>query len=155
MNIKKQIYKIISNACIYFTVAEFVILLIATGYSEIDPQSGGSVTMFLSLGSAALIFLAAFIMSAMNLVFKLDFSTPIKIMIHFIGSLVAYSFVFIMIPKAYNDFGAIFVRLGLFIVIYAVFLAIYGIVSSIKANKKADELEYSSQFGEFFTGKKH
>lgn len=154
MNVKKQIKKILSDACVYFTVAEFVLLLIATGYSEINPSSGGGVAMFLSLGSSALIFLACLIMSALNLVFRLDLSTATKVMIHFIGSLIAYGVVFIIIPGAYNDFGAIFVRLGVFVVIYAVIAGIAGIVASVKNNKKADELEYESQFGEFFTKKK-
>ena len=154
MNIKKQIKKIISDACVYFTAAEFVILLVATGFSEMNPESGGGIAMFLSLGSAALIFLACLIMSALNLVFRLDLSTATKVMIHFIGSLIAFGVVFIIIPGVWNDFGAIFVRLGIFAVIYAVIAGIAGIVASVKNNKKADELEYESQFGEFFTGKK-
>lgn len=153
MNVKKQIKKILSDACVYFTIAEFVLLLIATGFSEIDPEAGGGIAMFLSLGSATLIFSACLIMSLLNLVFRLDLSTALRVMIHFIGSLAAYSVVFIIIPKAYNDFGAIFVRLGVFVVIYAIIAAVAGIVASINNNKKADELEYQSQFGEFFTGK--
>lgn len=154
MNIKKQIKKIISDACVYFTAAEFVILLVATGFSEMNPESGGGIAMFLSLGSASLIFLACLIMSALNLVFRLDLSAATKVMIHFIGSLIAFGVVFIIIPGVWNDFGAIFVRLGIFAVIYAVIAGIAGIVASVKNNKKADELEYESQFGEFFTGKK-
>ena len=154
MNIKKQIKKIISDACVYFTAAEFLLLLIATGFSEIDPSSGGGAAMFLSLGSSALIFAACLIMSALNLVFRLEFSTAIKVLIHFIGSLIAYTVVFIIIPGVWNDFGAIFVRLGVFAVIYAVIASVAGIVNSVKINRRADELEYESQFGEFFTGKK-
>ena len=154
MNAMKQIKKILSDACVYFTAAEFLILLIATGFSEIDPTSGGGVGKFLSLGSAALIFAACLIMSALNLVFRLDFSTAVKVLIHFIGSLIAYSVVFIVIPGVWNNFGAIFVRLGVFAVIYAVIAGIAGIVASVKKNRKADDLEYESQFGEFFTTKK-
>ena len=154
MNVKKQIKKILSDACVYFTVAEFVLLFIATGFSEIDPSSGGGVAMFLSLGSSALIFAACLIMSALNLVFRLELGTAVKVLIHFIGSLIAYSVVFIIIPGVWNDFGAIFVRLGVFAVIYAVIAAIAGIIASIKNNRKADDLEYESQFGEFFTTRK-
>ena len=110
--------------------------------------------MFLSLGSSALIFAAWLIMSALNLVFRLEFSTAIKVLIHFIGSLIAYTVVFIIIPGVWNDFGAIFIRLGGFAVIYAVIASVAGIVNSVKINRRADELEYESQFGEFFTGKK-
>ncbi len=154
MNFKKQLKRIISNACIYFTAAEFAILFIATGFAELDPAAGGGTAMFLSLGSTSLILLACFLMSALNLVFKLDFSTPIRVLIHFIGSLISYSLVFIIIPGVWNDFGSIFVRLGVFVVLYAVIAAICAIVASIKNNRKADELEYESQFGEFFTKKR-
>ena len=70
------------------------------------------------------------------------------------GSLIAYSVVFIVIPGVWNNFGAIFVRLGVFAVIYAVIAGIAGIVASVRNNRKADDLEYESQFGEFFTTKK-
>ena len=68
--------------------------------------------------------------------------------------LIAYSVVFIVIPGVWNNFGAIFVRLGVFAVIYAVIAGIAGIVASVRNNCKADDLEYESQFGEFFTTKK-
>ena len=154
MNLKKQIGKIISDACVYFTAAEFAVLVIAAGFAELDPASGGGAGKFLSLGSAALILLACLIMSALNLVFRLELSGSIKVMLHFIGSLIAFGVVFIIIPGAWTDFGAIFVRLGVFIVVYAVIAAIAVIVNSVKKNRKADELEYESQFGEFFRGKK-
>ena len=74
-------------------------------------------------------------------------------LIHFIGTTVAYSLVFIVIPGVYNDFGAIFVRLGVFVIIYAVGLLIGVIVTSSKRNHRADSIEYESQFGEFFDKK--
>lgn len=154
MNLKKELKRIISDTCIYFTAAEFLILLIAAGYSEIDPESGGGAAMFLSLGSAALILLACFLMSALKLIFKLEYSTPIRVMLHFIGALLAYSLVFIIIPGVWNDFGAIFVRLGVFVLLYALIAGIAAIFASIKHNRRADELEYESQFGEFFTKKR-
>ena len=57
MNLKKQIGKIISDACVYFTAAEFAVLFIAAGFAELDPSSGGGAGECLSLGSAALILL--------------------------------------------------------------------------------------------------
>lgn len=154
MNLKKQIGKIISDACVYFTAAEFAVLLIATGFAELDPAAGGGAAKFLSLGSAALILLACLIMSALNLVFRLDLSGSVRLLLHFIGSLIAFGVVFIIIPGAWNDFAAIFVRLGAFVVVYAVIAAIAVIVKSVKNNRRADELEYESQFGEFFSNRK-
>ena len=153
MNLFRRIRKIISDACVYFTVAEFFVLLVATGFSELDPEAGGGVGKFLSLGAAALIFLGCLILSLLNLVFRLDLSSSLRVLIHFIGTSIAYSLVFIVIPGAYNDFGAIFVRLGVFVVIYAIGLLIGIIVTSAKRNRRADTIEYESQFGEFFDKK--
>mgnify|MGYP000885552112 CR=1 FL=1 len=92
-------------------------------------------------------------MSVLNLTFKLDLSFSLRLLIHFIGSLFAYGIVFIIIPGAWNDFSSIFVRLGVFAVIYFVIAFIAVIVRSVRNNRRAEELEYESQFGEFFGGK--
>lgn len=154
MKIYKTLKKIISDACVYYTAAEFAVLLIAAGFSEMSPEAGGGVGMFLSLGASALIFLACLIMSALNLVFRLDLSLALRILIHFIGSLAAYAVVFIIIPGVWNDFTAIFVRLSVFAVLYVIIALIALLVRSIIINRRADELEYESQFSEFNTRKK-
>ncbi|MCI8388453.1 MAG: DUF3021 family protein [Clostridiales bacterium] len=154
MNIYKHIKKILSDACIYFTAAEFVLLLIATGFSEMSPEAGGEAAMFLSIGSTALIFVACLIMSSLNLIFKAELSSSLRLLIHFIGSLIAYSVVFIIIPGAWRDFTAIFVRLGVFVILYLIIALVAMIIKSIKAGRRADKLEYESQFGEFFSHKK-
>ena len=147
MKFMKEIKKILSDACVYFTASEFVLLAVAA------PENGGTVGRFLSLGAAGMIFAACLMMSALNLVFRLELSGALKVLIHFTGSLIAFSLVFIVIPKAYADFGAIFVRLGIFAVLYAVIAVIVLIVRGIAANRRSDDLEYESQFGEFFSGK--
>lgn len=154
MKIYKTLKKIISDACVYYTAAEFAVLLIATGFSETSPEAGGGVGMFLSLGASALIFLACLIMSALNLVFRLDLSMSLRILIHFIGSLAAYAVVFIIIPGVWNDFAAIFVRLSVFAVLYVIIALIALLVRSVIINRRADELEYESQFSEFNSRKK-
>lgn len=154
MKIYKTLKKIISDACVYYTAAEFAVLLIAAGFSEMSPEAGGGVGMFLSLGASALIFLACLIMSALNLVFRLDLSLALRILIHFIGSLAAYAVVFIIIPGVWNDFTAIFVRLSVFAVLYVIIALIALLVRSIIINRRADELEYESQFSEFNSRKK-
>lgn len=151
MKILKEIKKIISNACVYFTAAEFFILIIASAYSGSAPEKGGAVGQFLSLGAAALIFAACAMFSVLNLVFRLELSTPVKVFLHFAGSLLAFSLVFVFIPKAYTDFGAMFVRLGIFAIIYAVVAAVVFLVRSARSKKRSDELEYESQFGDFMS----
>lgn len=153
MNIFKKLKKILSDACVYFTAAEFLLLFAASSYSKISPESGGGVGMFLSLGSSALILLACIIMSSLNLTFKLDLSAALRLLIHFLGSLAAFGLVFVIIPGVWNDLTAIFVRLGIFAVLYLVIAFIVIIIRSIGLNRRTEELEYESQFGEFYSGK--
>ena len=136
MKFMKEIKKILSDACVYFTASEFVLLAVAAAFGQTSPEKGGTVGRFLSLGAAGMIFAACLMM-----------------LIHFTGSLIAFSLVFIVIPKAYSDFGAIFVRLGIFAVLYAVIAVIVLIVRGIAANRRSDDLEYESQFGEFFSSR--
>lgn len=153
MKFMKEIKKILSDACVYFTASEFVLLAVAAAFGQTSPEKGGTVGRFLSLGAAGMIFAACLMMSALNLVFRLGLSGTLKVLIHFTGSLIAFSLVFIVIPKAYADFGAIFVRLGIFAVLYAVIAVIVLIVRGIAANRRSDDLEYESQFGEFFSSR--
>ena len=149
MNIIKTIRKIIGDACTYFTAAQFFLLLIVTGYREIAPQDGGTAALYLSLGSAALIFAACLIMSALNLVWRLDYSVSLRILIHFIGSLIAFAVVFIIIPGVWNNIAQILVRSLVFTAVYLIIMFIVLIVNSILNNKRTETFEYESQFGEF------
>ena len=135
----------------YFTAAEFFILIIASAYSASAPEKGGAVGQFLNLRAAALIFASCLIFSALNLIFKLELSVPVKVFLHFAGSLLAFSIIFIFIPNAYSDFGAMFVRLGLFAIVYAVIAVIVFIVRAVQGRNRSDELEYESQFGDFMS----
>ena len=147
MNFFKEFKKIIYNMCLYFTAAEFFVLLISAGFSEISPEQGGTVGMFLSLGSSALLLLACLVMSVLNLIWKTEYKKPIKILFHFLGTLVAYSFIFIVIPRAYTSAPQIFARLFVFAVIYLVIAFVVLVISSIKKIKKSERTEYEAQFG--------
>ncbi len=147
MNFFKEFKKIIYNMCLYFTAAEFFILLVSTALSEISPEQGGTVGMFLSLGSSVLLLLACFIMSALNLIWRLEYKAPVKILLHFFGTLVAYSFIFIIIPGAYTRAAQIFARLFVFAVLYLVIAFTVLVVSSIKKIRKSEKTEYEAQFG--------
>ncbi len=148
MLIIKQLRQTLYSACLYFTIAEFLLLFIATGYSEMNPEAGGTIGMFLSLSSAALIFLACLIMSALNLIFKLDYSLSVRVLFHFLGSLIAYAIVFILIPRTF-DIAQILVRIIIFAAVYLIIAFVALIVASMLKNKRTDHLEYEAQFGEF------
>jgi len=144
MNRLKTVKKIIYSACVYFTVAVFVILGIAT-----FAKLAGSAS-FLSLGSMALLFVACLIMSALNLVWKLDYSITVRTLLHFLGSFFTYAIAFIVIPKAYTNAGQVAVRSIVFIVLYLVIAFTVMLISSIRRNRRSDNMEYQSQFDNFF-----
>ncbi len=150
MNIFKSLKQIIYSACLYFTAAEFLILIIASAYSDLAPASGGTAGKFLSLGSAALIFTACLIVAALNLVWKLDYSVSVRILLHFVGCLIAWCVIAIIIPGVYTDIAQIIVRSLIFAVIYLVIAFIVLIVKSIKKNRSTEELEYEPKFGHYF-----
>lgn len=152
MSFAKFLKKTIYSACLYFTAAEFFILLMATAFSDMEPQNGGTAGMFLGLGSAALIFAACFIMALLNAVWRLEYSTPIKILIHFIGTLIAYSLLFIIIPGVGTNVAQVIARLVVLLVLYFIVAFIILIVNSVKKNRRTEQLEYESQFGDFMDG---
>ncbi len=153
MNAKK-FKKILTDACVYFTAAELFIIAIAELFRVNDPVAGGGISVFLSLASALTILVACVIMSAMRLIFETDLAGVLQVVLHFFGSLIAYSLVFIVIPGAWRDFGASFARVGIFLLLYFVILIISLIVKSLKQKRRSDDSEYESQFGEFYTGSK-
>ncbi len=144
--ILNKLKQALSNACIYFTAAQFLLLMLASAFSSIDPQSGGTVGMYLKLSSAALIFAACLIMAALNFVFELDYSLSVRLLFHFLGSLAAYTVVFIIIPGAWQDFAAILVRLAVFAGLYLLIALLVLLVDSILKNRRTDSFEYDEQF---------
>lgn len=149
MNIIKKIKKIISDACVYFTAAIFAVIGIATVFLKLAPEQGSMVDKFLGLGSAALIFLACLIMSALNLVWRLDYSLAVRTLIHFIGAFVSYALIFIVIPGVYTNTAQVAVRSIVFVILYLLIAFVVFLAGSIKRNRRSDDMEYESQFGNF------
>ncbi len=149
MNLIKKAKPIIYSACLYFTIAEFIILAVASMFSLTAPEEGAVAGMFLNLGSTALVFLACLIMSALNLVWKLDYSLTVRLVIHFVGALAAWSVIFIIIPKVYDNISQIIVRSAIFAVLYLIIALIVLVIRSVIKNKRTEDLEYESKFGGF------
>lgn len=136
--------KIIYSACLYFTVAIFLILSIA------NIARLSSVNSFLSLSSTALVFFACIVMSALNLIWKLDYSLGVRTLLHFFGSFATYSIIFVLIPKVYTDPSQIMVRSAVFAIVYLFVAFTVMIVWSIRKNRRSENMEYESQFGNLF-----
>lgn len=147
MHLIKKVKSIIYSACLYFTAAEFLILIVASLFSTTAPEKGAVAGMFLNLGSTALVFLACLIMAALNLVWELDYSLTVRTVIHFVGALAAWAVIFIIIPGVYTDVSQIIVRSAVFAVIYLAVALAALIVRSIIKNKRSEELEYDNKFG--------
>ncbi len=153
MNVWKFIKKTVLNACFYFTIAEFAILIVAALMQMSSPESGGTAVMFLNLPSTSLIFLSCLILSALNFIWHLEYSGTLKVLIHFFGMLAAYALVFIVIPKSYDNAARVISLLALYAGIYLVVGLIVLVINSIRKNRRSDELEYEAQFGELHNNK--
>lgn len=153
MKALKFIKKTAMNACVYFTIAEFVLLIFVTLLQKFAAEDGGSAVTFLNLGSTVLIFLACFCLAALNFVWRLNCSTPIRVLIHYLGMLAVFSLIFIVIPRAWDNPIRVAVIIGAYTLVYLVVGLIATVINSIRKNRSSDKLEYESQFGEI-TGRK-
>jgi len=140
----KSLKKVFGTACVYFTASIFAILIIA------EAAKLKAAFSFLSLSSTALVFLACVLMSLLNFVWKLDYSATVRTLIHFTGSFAVYGIIFILIPKAYKVASQLAVRSIIFAILYLLAAFAVVLVTSIRRNRRSDDMEYESQFGSFF-----
>ena len=115
-------------------------------YETVVDETGKEVVNFLNLSSSAVLLLFAFVMSALNLIWKAELSGAVKVLIHFIGSFATYAVLFIIIPGVYGNMAQIVVRGGLFAAAYFIVAFAVLIVSTVKRNRKADREEYENKF---------
>ena len=146
MNVRKNLIKTLYSACLYFTVSEFIILLIANAFNQLAPSNGAAAGKFLSLDAAALIFLACFTVAALNLVWRLDYSLSLRLFIHFVGCALAWAIIVIIIPGVYADISQIIVRSLIFALLYLVIAFIALIIHSIRKNRATEDLEYKNTY---------
>ncbi len=148
MKLFSTIKSSLCSACVYFTVAEFLILTVAEALSLTASASGSPVQLFLSLESTVLVFAACLFISLLNLVWRIDLSLTLRTLFHFIGSLAVWSVVFIVIPKVYDDVAQIIVRCGVFAVLYAVVGLIALAIHAQKVRRASEKTDYEPSFGD-------
>lgn len=149
MKFIKKAKEAIYSACLYFTAAEFLILSVASVLGMTAPEKGAAAGMFINLGSTALVFAACLVLALLNNVWKLDYSLTVRFVLHFIGALAAWAVIFIIIPGVYGDVAQIIVRSAIFAVLYLIAAVIALLIRSIIRNKRTEDLEYESKFGDF------
>ncbi len=147
MNFLKNLKQIVYSACLYFTVAEFIILITATIMGYTAPEDGEAVGKFLNLSVSALLLLFAFVMSSLNLIWKADLPGAVKVLLHFIGSFATYTVLFIIIPGVYANVAQVIARTGIFAAAYFIIAFAVLLVSTIRKNRLADKSEYENKFG--------
>ncbi len=144
-NIFKELKNIIYNTCLYFTGLTFLLLIAFTLMAEGDSIASAK-DYLIGMTTSSHILLFCFIMSLLNLCFKIKYSMTIKVLLHFLLSLAAYAIVFVFMLGSNQTVENISVRLLLFTVVYFVIAFIALIVTSIRKNRKNANDEYTSQF---------
>ena len=146
MKIFNTVKKVIYSACLYFTAATFIIVALVSSVDVSGTANGSTASLFLTLGGAAMIFAACLAMSLLNLVWHLRFPTPVNAAIHFVGALTVWAVMFVVIPGVYSDSSMVIVRMGIFVVLYAVIGLIALVVNLIKKIRLNNASEYEEQF---------
>lgn len=137
----KEIKKIIARSCIYFTIVEFILLLIAPYVMKTVINSIGE-SNFLTLKSAALIYLTLFLLSAFDLIFKIPrISSAILRVFHFILCLLASLIPIVFVPK--NTPSQIILICIVFISVIYIVLSLVSYLIKLIINNKQDR-EYKN-----------
>ncbi len=143
----KTFKKILTSTCIFYTIGEFIILIgaqIALGATD---GTGAQLKNFLSLGSAALVLAAAFLLAAFNRIFATKLPRVICFLLHYAGMLTSFLLLFVFILGNYKrGAGAVLLLIGLFTIIYALIAFVCVLVNKGIKNKKTDENEYENLF---------
>lgn len=144
-NIFKELKNIIYNTCLYFTGLTFLLLIAFTLMAERDSIASAQ-DYLIGMKTSSHILLFCFIMSLLNLCFKIKYSITVKLLLHFLLSLATYAVVFVFMLGNNQTVENISVRLLLFTVVYFVIAIIALIVTSIRKSRESANDEYTSQF---------
>ena len=146
----KLIGKTLSRSCVYFTVAEFAVLVCANIMMQTNAQSdyiGG----FLGIEGAFLMYVASLLAACLNLVLNLQAMPPVlRRVVHFVLFFAGMYIVFAVIP---GNTGArfTFVFSALFVPAYLILTLISFAVKRLLRKEDGSE-NYEPVYGE--TGKK-
>lgn len=151
MKILTAIKKIISSACVYFTVTEFALLIIINLMAE-KWDMGKNFTPFFTIGSAFILLVFFTAIAASNLIFKTKLPTPIAYLIHFLIVTVVYIVLFVLIPGVWQDGHAFAMRLCVFVPVYIIVALVSFIIKLIFNRSTVRDEEYVEQFSDI-TGK--
>lgn len=138
----KEIKRIIACSCIYFTAFEFA-LLISAPYIMKAITKGTGEANFLTLKSAALIYLTFLLLSALDLVFKIPkMPSTVKRIGHFILCILSSLIPIVFVPVK-TSASIVLISAIIFTFAYIIITLITYLVTNIISSKKKDS-EYES-----------
>ena len=130
------------DACIYFTVFQFVVAALF----QMTAESGGKGE-FLIFSVEVAVFVFSFVLASAADILKIkSISLPIRLLLHFLCCLAAVYALFRIISR--NMFKAnsfLYVMLG-FAFLYVVGALVAVVIIHLVNKKKSDESEYKNQF---------
>ena len=139
----KMLYKIFRSivypACFYFTICTFITSIIAT--------LGNEKAMAANLSFVVMLFIFSLFMAAINKIFGTKLNAVLKIVIHFIGTLISFTLVFVVFSGYYKNGQSTFFIIISMVFVYAVVLSIIMFIKSLFNKKKNKKADYKNQFG--------
>lgn len=138
----KELKKIIARSCVYFTAFEFALLVSAPYIMKVITKNTGEAN-FLTLKSAALIYLTFLLLSALDLIFKIPkVPSTAKRIVHFILCILSSLIPIVFVPAKASASIALISAI-IFTFAYIIITLISYIATNIISNKKKDS-EYES-----------
>lgn len=135
----KLLQSIIYPACFYFTVCIFVTSIIAF--------AGNEKAMAANLSFMVMLFIFSLFMAIINKILLTKLNSVLKILLHFLGTLLSFYLVFIVFSGYYKSGQKSFFIIICMILAYAVVLAVIMLIKHQINKKSNDKTKYEKQFG--------
>ncbi len=133
--------KILTGACIIFTVLIFIL------YTAGMVISDNAHSWIPTLSSMYMLFLFSLVLSMANrLVLHTKLHAAFKLIIHYFISIIIFYILFFTWGHYEGSISTVFVILLLFTILYAIAAIIYAVIASLTSSVKNKKSEYSSQF---------
>lgn len=141
----KTINKIISGACVIFTVTEFVLLIISHIVLSAEGKSEVLVN-FLGLKAAVIIFVTALIFSIAGLILKAKRVPGFVLrLIHFVVTVITLEIALLLVMSGFR--ARVLLVIGFaYTVLYIIVTLILYFIKRIRLNKKEETEEYTPVF---------
>ena len=128
---------VFKSACVIFTFVVFAFYIMGAIASN--------ALQTLTLPRMALVFVFSFWFALCNLFLKFKtLNIVLRIAFHFVSSTVGFYVVFLLIPGYTKKQSGAFALTVVFVLVYVIAIAIYGITRSVLNKKKKQDEEYKS-----------